>query len=394
MQEVYTGDADIVPITDLTVKTLAKQVADSYNTSLEVDYTTPDAEMLTRLTRDVWQFGAAKNYQQLRDLTLLLKDENGKVREWNDFKKEAAKICGKYNEDWLRTEYNTAIGSSIMASRWVQFENEAGELPYLQYNTVGDDAVRPAHQVLDGITRPVGDTFWNTYYPPNGWGCRCDVVQVPVSIARETPAEQIPDEPVQPMFRTNLAKTGLIFPKNHPYYDGVPRAEIRKTMAYLPPQNTFVQTFFGNDVLEIHPLHGDKELKENIDISRLLMRLDPDAKIKLMPVIEEKDAAAKANYLPKKYLEKYPGKNPDAMYNGKVVEYESSTGGKSSIQNAIKWGKKQADFIVVHIPDDIDMSEVDRHVKGQLKWYDGKENLTVWVVNSHGRQEYATKQMR
>ncbi|MCS2679780.1 hypothetical protein NXV81_04420 [Bacteroides ovatus] len=29
-----------------------------------------------------------------------------------------------------------------------------------------------------GITLPASDPFWAEFYPPNGWGCRCSVVQV------------------------------------------------------------------------------------------------------------------------------------------------------------------------------------------------------------------------
>ena len=50
-------------------------------------------------------------------------------------------------------------------------------LPMLTYQTVGDGRVRPEHAMLDEISRPVGDKFWNTYFPPNGWNCRCTVLQ-------------------------------------------------------------------------------------------------------------------------------------------------------------------------------------------------------------------------
>lgn len=380
---------DLDMLLDLTVKTLSDRVIDSYQVA--ADFNTPDAEMLTRLVRDTWHFSGAKNYQEMRDLTLLLKDDKGKLREFDDFKEAAEGIIEKYNETWLKTEYNFAVSSSQSAARWTEFENEADIIPNLKYQTVGDDHVRASHQVLDGIIRPVNDSFWITHYPPNGWGCRCEAVQSLEGYGKVTRDKDIPAIDIPDMFKTNLAKTGLIYPKNHPYYIGVPKAEISKALAYLPPKNTFIDIDFGDKViLDIHPLHGDKELSANIDLSRVLKKFDPKAEIKLMPIISEKDMNARKLYYPESYLKKFPTKNADTLYNGMAYEFENANGRKSSIQNAIKNGKKQADNIVIRIPDGIDINLADQIVKGQLKHYQDKEDLQVWLVNSSEKLEYKT----
>lgn len=380
---------DLDMLLDLTVKTLSDRVIDSYQVA--ADFTTPDAEMLTRLVRDVWHFSGAKNYQEMRDLTLALKDEHGKLREFTDFKEAANGIIDKYNETWLKTEYNFAVSASQSAARWTEFEKDADIIPNLMYQTVGDDHVRISHRVLDGIIRPLNDSLWNTHYPPNGWGCRCEAVQSLEGYGKVTPNKNIPVVPIPDMFQTNLAKTGLIYPKNHPYYLGVPRAEISKALAYLPPKDTFIDIDFGSDVvLDIHPLHGDKELSANIDLSRLLKQFDPKAEIKLMPIISENDMNARKLFYPEGYLNKFPTKNADTLYNGKPFEFENANGSKSSIQNAIKNGKKQADNIVIRIPDNIDINQADQIVKGQLKHYQDKEDLQVWLVNSSKKLEYKT----
>lgn len=46
------------------------------------------------------------------------------------------------------------------------------------YFTVGDDRVRPRHVAMDGMRLPKGDARWSTLMPPNGYGCRCQVVEV------------------------------------------------------------------------------------------------------------------------------------------------------------------------------------------------------------------------
>lgn len=47
-----------------------------------------------------------------------------------------------------------------------------------KYVTVGDSRVRPEHAALEGTTLPKDDPFWERYYPPNGWSCRCQAVPI------------------------------------------------------------------------------------------------------------------------------------------------------------------------------------------------------------------------
>jgi len=64
-----------------------------------------------------------------------------------------------------------------------------------KYITVGDDRVRPAHRLMDGTTLPKDDPWWQENRAPNGWGCRCQVLQL--YDARKSvrpPAEAIADK--------------------------------------------------------------------------------------------------------------------------------------------------------------------------------------------------------
>lgn len=384
-KQQYSGVLSIVG------KLLTNQVHDSYKT-ITPDWKTPDVEMLHRLTSDVWSFSAAKNWQQSRDLTLALRDENGKQREFGAFKEAAQKVCDKYNETWLQTEYNMAVASSQNAARWTQFTADANSIPFLRYQTVGDSAVRESHQLLDGITRAIKDSFWSTHYPPNGWNCRCEVVQAP---GVKTGTQNIPDVSIPEIFRTNLAQTGLIFPKNHPYYVDIPKAEIRKSIAYLPPENTYVSYNIGKDaVIDIHPLHGDKEVSNNVDACRTLKKLDKKAQIQLMPVLNEHDKAAKKAFYGEKYLKSNPTTCPDMMYNGRIAEIEKAENTATSIKNRVRDGKKQADFVLIHVPDDMNLKDAYRYANGQMNHYKDKVDLTVWVFNSKGKIELTTKQKR
>jgi SPP1 gp7 family putative phage head morphogenesis protein len=45
-----------------------------------------------------------------------------------------------------------------------------------EYVTMEDELVRPSHATVAGIRRKHDDAFWDSWWPPNGWNCRCQVV--------------------------------------------------------------------------------------------------------------------------------------------------------------------------------------------------------------------------
>lgn len=75
-----------------------------------------------------------------------------------------------------RVIYDTNLRTSYAAGRWEQLQAKKDFAPYLEY--VHDDSVRyprPHHQAWDGLILPIDDPWWQTHYPPNGWGCKCTV---------------------------------------------------------------------------------------------------------------------------------------------------------------------------------------------------------------------------
>ncbi len=134
-------------------------------------------ETTSYLEQNTFIFSGFKTYRELKEVSMLLRGEDGGFKSFEKFKEDVIKIDNLYNKNYLNAEYNFAVQSSQMASKWLEFE-ESGEDYYLQYRTAGDDKVRSEHQALAGITLPVNDKFWSMYLPPNDWNCRCTVVQV------------------------------------------------------------------------------------------------------------------------------------------------------------------------------------------------------------------------
>ncbi|URI11058.1 phage head morphogenesis protein [Aquincola tertiaricarbonis] len=71
--------------------------------------------------------------------------------------------------------FDNNMRSAHMAGRWQQLQANKERRPFLQYRTAGDARVRPLHRQWNGRVYPIDDDFWQTHYPPNGWGCRCTV---------------------------------------------------------------------------------------------------------------------------------------------------------------------------------------------------------------------------
>lgn len=268
--KVRAGTIDPV-MTKLVAEELRNGLIKGFGADLpEVDYGTPDYKMLSALEKNLFHFSSAKNYQQLEAMRSMLKKPDGTLRTYKEFRDEAFKVFDSFSTGHLQTEYETAIASAQMAGKWVEFEKNKAVLPLLEYQSVGDSRVRKSHEALDGVVRKVDDPFWEMYYPPNGWNCRCDVVQL-VS-GKETAPDQLqtPDD-VPTIFRTNLAKKGQVFPEGHAYYDGVPDAVLKKAEALRNPKYSKAYTSKKTKAtVEVSSMADNKDLTQNIDLAKVL----------------------------------------------------------------------------------------------------------------------------
>lgn len=176
----------------------------------------PDPVVL-RMKKNLYRFSQAKDYVMLEELNQLLY-EGDRLASWEDFRTAALKLDNRYNVNYLQAEWQTARQSGHHANNWQHYEENRELFPNLKYRTQGDDRVRDEHRALDGIIAPINDPFWRKYYPPNGWRCRCYVVQT-----AEKPSNVIPENmpEVKPQFEINVGISGQVFnegKKGHPYF--------------------------------------------------------------------------------------------------------------------------------------------------------------------------------
>ena len=222
---VYTPSNLPLPLYNFLTTKLEKGLFQGFGGKLD-DFVlrSPNWQMVSDLRLNIYEFSAAKTFQEVLDIQSAIVDPDGFIRPFADFKETADEMWDMYNQTHLETEYNTAINQSLSAREWSDLEESGAK--NLMYQTQNDANVREEHAALDGLVYPINDPFWNTYMPLNGWNCRCFVVEAfdePVSpkLTRADRAEI--NTQVPPLFRVNPGKDRLIYDKEkHPYFD-VPR---------------------------------------------------------------------------------------------------------------------------------------------------------------------------
>jgi SPP1 gp7 family putative phage head morphogenesis protein len=210
------------------------------------------------LTRNIYQFSAAKSLTEMLEFRNLMYDKRtGEMRSFAEFKHAVIAKGKVFNGAYLKTEYDTAMQSAIMAHKWDTLNAE-----YLEYSTVGDDRVREDHAALDGLTYPKNHPIWNKMYPPLAWNCRCTVI--PGEGSRYNPERGIADGKEVTrlvkgtVFDTNVGKTRLIFDDKHPYFINTKGQE--KELSYKQYGLKSIEKTLQSDNLK-----PEKQLREKED---------------------------------------------------------------------------------------------------------------------------------
>lgn len=108
----------------------------------------------------------------------------------------------------LENVFRTNLQTAYQVGRFEQLMQVTVRRPYWQYNAVDDKDTRPTHFAQEGKVYRFDHPFWQRWYPPNGFQCRCSVVSVAESELNEfnlrvenIDAEESPD----PGFAVNPA---------------------------------------------------------------------------------------------------------------------------------------------------------------------------------------------
>ena len=347
--------------------------------------------MRQRLRQSDYVFSGIKTFHELHEAFPSLLDENGNRKPFERFLNDVRKIDKTYNANYLHAEYNFVQASAEMAAKWERMA-EDGDRYNLQYRTAGDSKVRPEHAALNGVTLPPSDPFWKTYYPPNGWNCRCTAVQVrrskyPATSHSEATArgEEALKADKKGFFRFNSGMERKTIPDYNPYTIKRCRdcdmAKGKAKLAKFVPENelcaacrlvrscwakakeepeTFSECKTSNGKLRVSSKHGKNEKKENVRVGRYLAEKH-GYEIDLIANPQNETSADSFN--------RTLGIQQEYKVNAKPTE--------SSIDNLIRKGAKQANDLVLVVDSGISLDKLSSALHNRVR---RTKTRTVMVV--------------
>jgi SPP1 gp7 family putative phage head morphogenesis protein len=227
--DIYNGAKTAIPyqLYTFTAYGLWQSYKKGYGKELYgADWTIDDTELINRVQNNFFSFSGAKSFDEM----MALRDavyQDGKIVPFSKFREKAFGINKRYNVQYLEAERQQVMRAGTMGSKWLEIEADKDIYPYLKYTTQGDSHVREEHQALNGLVFPVNDPFWDSYYPPNGWRCRCSVRQLSErDYAHQKPKDQPSSDQAQKMagkttpkeFRNNVGTSEVFTKDGHPYY--------------------------------------------------------------------------------------------------------------------------------------------------------------------------------
>lgn len=187
----------------------------------------PDS-LYRELRSNIYVFSGAKTYQQVKDISGLITDGTG-LRPYAQFREMAKEKFKLYNESYLKTEYETAVGQAQSAVKWRQVSKDKVTFPYLQRKAVMDANTSQECRILNGIVARQDDPFWRTRSPLTHFNCRCILTaidkyeDVQLSSPGEIKAAMDNTDHINPLFKGNPGIDKVIFNETHPYFDIEPK---------------------------------------------------------------------------------------------------------------------------------------------------------------------------
>lgn len=265
LKRIYEKDVNVMNaieenLFDAVFETMSGAVDKGFGVVGDTD---PDIDFYKALKHDTAVFSAFKAHRWQNDIARQLLDEKGELKNFERFKKDVDLLVNsRHKEQWLRTEYDTAILRARQAAEWRQFVREKDILPNLKW--MPSTSIHPGndHKIFWGTVRPIDDPFWDIHRPGDRWNCKCGLTSTDEPVT-EVSQDTVRKERAHDGLENNPGKDGKLFSDKHPYM----------SEAY-PGAKEAVDALTGRINEMIAEMPGNLTLGEKTDIARNNLKME------------------------------------------------------------------------------------------------------------------------
>lgn len=308
-----------------------------------------------------------------------------------------APLTGKYCDQWLNTEYNTAVIRAHRAADWKHFETEIDVYPNLRWAQTISAVPDKVHQFFwsQKLTLPVNDPFWQRHHPGERWGCKCTCEQTdePVNDLGGLAAKY--EDTASKGLHGNPAQTGRLFSEDHPYYPkncgSCPFTKgaknqmrlflnkekdcascqactlaLQKTKAANEAANEYYTEPKYGERMKICKGADQKELEDNKRALGALLDSFPEMEAVI-----------------RKHVFEYGVKNPEYLINGRIADrkgIQSEKGIAAAFNKAIKHGCKAVVMDIDAYMKTFNVNRLSTHIQWRHSDFENKTIELCYVV--------------
>lgn len=198
---------------------LFSEVARIMGNAVDVGFENPDteSEFIRQLKSSTEVFAAFKVHRMGRDMAAQLLDDKGQLKSFRQFKQDVAPISSHHIDNWLKTEYNTAVRRAHLAADFERYKRDADILPNLRWEPSTSVNKRELHIPFYDRVWAIDDPFWADNFPGSLWNCKCGISPTDDPLTDNSDIITLDVKPHKGL-DGNPAVTGQIFSDDHPYH--------------------------------------------------------------------------------------------------------------------------------------------------------------------------------